>query len=236
MKDIFGKALLDYHNGISTGLMTEENIITWTNISDKDVLPLPYLFRSFSEMPKLEQKALQLVKGEVLDVGCGTGSHSLFIQEKGFEVKAIDISKGAIEVSKKRGVLNAEVLDILNETQTFDTILLLMNGTGIFQELKQTSKYLKHLKSLLKPGGQILMDSSNIKYMYEDDDGGFWIDTNADYYGELDYFISYKGEKEIPMKWLYLDFETLKIACEAIGLKCEFMLEGEHYDYLARLY
>jgi SAM-dependent methyltransferase len=230
MKDLFGKALLDYQNGKYT-----EDIITSTNISDEDDLPLPYLFRGFKDMPKLEQKALKLAKGTVLDVGCGAGSHSLYIQEKGFQVKAIDISKGAVEVAKQRGVLNAEVKNILDEMETFDTILLLMNGTGIFQELAQVSKYLKHLKSLLKPNGQILIDSSDIQYMYEDEDGGVWMDMNASYYGELDYFLSYKGEKEDLMKWLYLDFNTLKTACETVNLKCELVLEGDHFDYLAKL-
>ena len=230
MKDLFGKALLDYQNGNYT-----EDLITFTSISDEDELPLPYLFRSYKEMPKLEQKALQLAKGKVLDVGCGSGSHSLYLQSKGIDVKAIDISKGAIEVTKLRGVLNSELKDVLNEADTFDTILLLMNGTGIFQELSQVSKYLKHLKSLLKPQGQILIDSSDITYMYEDDDGGVWQNMNSDYYGELDYFLSYKGEDETPMKWLYLDFNTLLTACKAVGLQCELVIEGEHYDYLARL-
>ena len=230
MKDLFGKALLDYQNGNYT-----EDLITSTSISDEDELPLPYLFRSYKEMPKLEQKALQLAKGKVLDVGCGSGSHSLYLQSKGIDVKAIDISKGAIEVTKLRGVLNSELKDVLNEADTFDTILLLMNGTGIFQELSQVSKYLKHLKSLLKPHGQILIDSSDITYMYEDDDGGVWQNMNSDYYGELDYFLSYKGEDETPMKWLYLDFNTLLTACKAVGLQCELVIEGEHYDYLARL-
>jgi SAM-dependent methyltransferase len=230
MKDLFGKALLDYQNGNYT-----EDIITSTSISDEDTLPLPYLFRRFSEMPKLEKKALQLAKGKILDVGCGSGSHSLFLQDKGFDVKAIDISKGAIEVAKQRGVTHAEVLDVLNETETFDSILLLMNGTGIFQDMSQVSTYLKHLKSLLKPNGQILIDSSDIKYMYEDEDGGIWFDANNDYYGELDYFLSYKGEQEQPMKWLYLDFNTLLTACTSVSLNCELVTEGEHFDYLARL-
>ena len=229
-KDVFGKALLDYLNGNYT-----EDLITSTSISGDDALPLSYLFRSYSEMPKLEQKALQLAKGSVLDVGCGAGIHSLYLQNKGLQVKAIDISKGAIKVAKAQGVKHSEVLSILNETQTFDTILLLMNGTGIFQELSQVSKYLLHLKTLLNPNGQILIDSSDIKYMYEDDDGGFWIDTNANYYGELDYFLSYKNEEENPLKWLYLDFDTLKTACETVGLQCKKIMDGEHFDYLAQL-
>ena len=230
MKDLFGQALLDYQNGNYT-----VDILTETNISDEDILPLPYLFRSFNQMPKLEQKALRLCKGSILDIGCGSGSHSLYLQKDGFDVKAIDISSGAIDVTKQRGVNNAEVVSLLDETQTFDTILLLMNGTGIFQEFNQVSKYLTHLKSLLNSNGQILLDSSDIKYMYEDEDGGYWLDMNSSYYGELDYFLSYKGEKEDPMKWLYLDFETLKLACETIGLTCDLVLEGEHFDYLARL-
>lgn len=231
MKDLFGKALLDYFNGNYT-----EDLITSTNISGEDELPLPYLFRAYSEMPKLEQRALDLSKGKVLDVGCGSGNHSLYLQKKGLKVKAIDISKGAVDVAKKRGVIHTELKDILDETETFDTILLLMNGTGIFETVSKVSTYLNHLKSLLNPNGYILIDSSDIEYMYEDEDGGLWIDTNANYYGELDYFLSYKDENEDPMKWLYLDFERLQLACESVGLKCKKVLDGEHFDYLVKIY
>jgi len=230
MKDLFGKALLDYHHNRYT-----EDITTSTNISSDDVLPLPYLFRDFNAMPKLEKKALQLAKGHVLDVGCGAGSHSLYLQKKGFKVKAIDLSRGAIEVAQQRGVIHAQEKQLLDETDTFDTILLLMNGTGIFKTLDQLTKHLLHLKSLLNTRGQILIDSSDIKYMYQDDDGGYWVDSNAAYYGELDYYLSYKNEKETPIKWLYLDYNTLHTACQSAGLNCDKILDGDHFDYLARL-
>lgn len=229
--DVFGNALLDYNDGNYT-----EDLKTSTSISDEDSLPLPYLFRAYRDMPSIERMALQLSKGKVLDVGCGSGSHSLYLQNKGIDVYAIDISKGAITVAKKRGVKNTAIKPLLKESASFDTILLLMNGTGIFQELSQVTIYLTHLKSLLNTGGQILIDSSDIKYMYEDEDGGVWMDANTNYYGELDYFISYKGIREAPMKWLYLDFNTLLTACTAIGLKCELVLEGDHFDYLAKIY
>lgn len=232
MKDLFGQALVDYQNGDYT-----EDIITSTNISDDDILPIPYLFRNYKEMPKIEQKALDLAYGDVLDVGCGAGSHSLYLQDKKkLNVKAIDISQGAIKVCFKRGIKDTQVIDVLEVTEQFDTILLLMNGTGVFQKLDQVTRYLLHLKSLLKPKGQILIDSSDIMYMYEDEEGRQLIEDTENYYGELEYYVAYKGEKEEPFNMLYLDFELLKKACFAVGLKCVMLTEGEHYDYLAKIY
>lgn len=229
MKDVFGKAILDYQLGNYT-----DDIITATSISSEDVLPLPYLFRDYSKMPRIEQKALDLARGNILDIGCGAGSHSLCLQKKGFSVKSIDISPGAIETCKLRGLKNAKILDVFDEIETFDTILLLMNGSGVFGSLAEVPTRLHRLKKLLNPNGQILIDSSDIKYMYEDNDGGYWKDANNQYYGELEYFVSYKGETE-SFSWMYLDFESLVTACQLARLKCELVLEGEHYDFLARI-
>lgn len=233
MKDLFGKAMFDFQTNNSP-----EDIITETTISEEDEMSVDYLFRSYNEMPKIEQKALQLTTGKTLDVGCGAGSHSLSLQnDRNLEVTSIDISEKAIETCKLRGVKNAKVQNILDfEDEKFDTIILLMNGVGIFGKLDNCNKYLSKLKSLLNEGGQILLDSSDIIYMFdEDEDGGKWIPSNNDYYGELVFNISYKGEKEEPFDWLYLDYNTLQNAAIANGLKCELILEGEHYDYLARL-
>ena len=231
MKDLFGKAILDFQTNNSP-----EDLVTETNISEADEMSAGYLFRRFNEMPKLEKKALQLAKGKILDVGCGAGSHSLYLQEKGFDVISIDISANAIKACELRGLKNARVQNVLDlENEKFDTILLLMNGTGIFGTLSETSKYLQKLKSLLTPNGQILIDISDIIYMFdEDEDGSYLIPANG-YYGELTYTITYKNETEETFPWLYLDYNTLQNAAHANGLQCELITEGKHFDYLAKL-
>jgi SAM-dependent methyltransferase len=232
MKDLFGKAILDYQTNSSP-----ENMITSTSISEEDEMEVAYLFRSFNEMPTLEQKALQLTKGRTLEVGCGAGSHGLYLQnERNIDVHSIDISKNAIEACTLRGLKNAQAIDVLNiENEKYDTILLLMNGTGIFETLQKTPIYLQKLKSLLQPNGQILIDSSDIIYMFdEDEDGGKWIPSDK-YYGELTFSLQYKKEKEVDFPWLYMDYNTLQNAAIANGLQCQIVLEGVHYDYLAQL-
>ncbi len=233
MKDLFGKAILDFQTNNSP-----EDLITETSISEADEMSIAYLFRSYDEMPNLEQKALQLAKGKILDVGCGAGSHSLTLQnDRNLDVTSIDISPNAIQACTLRGLKNAKVQDVLAlENEKFDTILLLMNGTGIFGTLKETPSFLQKLKSLLNPNGQILIDSSDIIYMFdEDEDGGKWI-SGESYYGELTFTVSYKKENEDEFPWLYLDYNTLQNAAFANGLQCELIMEGEHYDYLAKLF
>lgn len=232
-KDLFGRAILDFATQNAP-----ENLITETNISEADEMDISYLFRSFDGMPELEQEALTLARGKILDIGCGAGSHALYLQEKGFDVTAVDISANAIEACKIRGLKKVSQTDFLNldEGSKFDTIYLLMNGTGIFGKLRNIDEYLTKLKSLLSDGGQILIDSSDIVYMFdEDEDGGKWIPLYGDYYGELIFTIRYKGEQEEPFNWLYLDFNTLQNACMAQNMRCELITEGEHFDYLARI-
>ena len=233
MKDLFGKAILDFQTNTSP-----EDLITETNISEADEMSVEYLFRSYAEMPQLEKKALQLAKGKILDVGCGAGSHSLTLQnDRNLDVMSIDISPNAIRACQLRGLKNATIQDILTlENEKFDTILLLMNGTGIFGTLMDTPRFLQKLKNLLNPNGQILIDSSDIIYMFDQDDyGAYEIPANG-YYGELTFTVSYKKETEEPFSWLYLDYNTLQNAAFANGLQCELILEGEHFDYLARLF
>lgn len=231
MKDLFGLAILDYQTGNNP-----ENLITETSISEPDEMSVAYLFRSYAEMPEIEQRALKLATGKVLDVGCGAGSHALFLEQQGLDVTAIDISDNAVHACRLRNLKKVQVKNLLEMEGTFDTILLLMNGTGIFGSLKNCTAYLQKLRSLLAPEGQILIDSSDLIYMFDqDEDGGRWITTDRDYYGELSFKISYKNEHELPFDWLYMDFNTLQNAANSNGLHCEMVMEGPHYDYLARL-
>ncbi len=231
MKDLFGKAILDFQTNNAP-----EDLITETSISEADEMSLAYLFRNYKEMPLIEQKALHLCKGKILDVGCGAGSHSLYLQEKGFQVTSIDISENAIKACKLRGLKNANVLNILDlNAEKFDTILLLMNGTGIFETISQTNKYLSKLKSLLAPNGQILIDSSDIIYMYDTNNDGSKAFPNNMYYGELKFTIKYKKEIENPFSWLFLDFNTLFNASLENDLHCKMVLTGNNYNYLAKI-
>lgn len=233
MKDLFGKAILDYQTNNSP-----EDLVTETSISDSDEMSIAYLFRAFAEMPKIEQEALNCCHGKILDVGCGAGSHSLYLENKmKFEVTSIDISENSIKTCNLRGLKNARIQNVLEvENEKFDTILLLMNGTGIFGTLNETSKYLQKLKSLLNPNGQILLDSSDIIYMFDEDENGSYLIPANGYYGELTFSLAYKNEKEETFPWLYLDYNTLQNAANSNGLQCEMLLEGEHFDYLARLF
>lgn len=233
MKDLFGKAILDYQMNNDP-----QDLVTETSISEEDIMSVAYLFRGFSEMPKIEQTALQRASGKILDVGCGAGSHSLYLQdERHLDVTAIDISHNAIQACALRGIANAKAIDLmLLENEKFDTILLLMNGAGMCGRLKNISKFMIKLKSLLHETGQVLLDSSDIIYMFDEDaDGGKWIPSDEEYYGEVVFNIAYKGEKEAPFNWMYIDYNTLQNAALANGLTCELVQEGDHYDYLARL-
>ncbi|WP_449387792.1 class I SAM-dependent methyltransferase [Chryseobacterium lineare] len=231
MKDLMGKAIWDYYHQENP-----QDLQTETSISELDELPVEYLFRDFEEMNEIEQKALILAQGKVLDIGAGAGSHSLYLQnERSLDVTALDISPKSIEVCRLRGIRKAVCENMLQfSDETYDTILLLMNGTGIFQSLKVIDIYLKKLHSLLNENGQILIDSTDILYMFDrDEDGGVYIPAEG-YYGELDYIVHYKGESEEAIKWLYLDFNTLKNAAEHNGFNIKKVLQDED-AYLAKL-
>ena len=230
--DVFGKALLEYYTAPNGGILRSHS-----SLESVEEVPVSYFFRDFEQMPSLEQEALRQCRGSVLDIGCAVGSHSLYLQRKGLNCTGIDISSEAIEIARKRGLTHAFCTDIRNySSDSFDTLLLLMNGIGIAGTLRDLPIFLKHLKTLLNPGGQILIDSSDIIYMFEsDDDGGVWVPGNVSYYGEVHYQWEYKGDFGSTFPWLFLDFNTLKEQGSRLGLEAEILQKGPHFDYLVRL-
>ena len=231
-KDPMGAAIADYFaNGRAARLRV------FSSQFEEDEIPAEQLFRTFDEMPALEQKALQLAEGKILDVGAGSGCHALALQEMGKEVQAIDISPLSVEVMRKRGVRDACQINLFDENylQKFDTILMLMNGSGIIGKLENMPRFFQKMKQLLNPGGRIYMDSSDLRYLFEDEDGSFLIDLAGGYYGEIDFRMQYKQVKGDAFDWLYVDFDTLSYHAEANGFKAELVQEGSHYDYLACL-
>ena len=231
--DPMGAAIRDYQNN---GKASRLRVLS--SMFDEDEMPVAHLFRTFNQMPRLEQKALSMAKGRVLDIGAGAGCHALALQERGLEVKAIDISPLSCEVMKERGVKDAECVNLFDPQLQgkYDTLLLLMNGTGIAGKLNRLPMLLNRLKELLAEGGQILIDSSDLKYIYENEDGSMDIDLNAPYYGEVDYQMQYKNVKGEPFDWLYTDPMLLASISKQCGLNCEIVVEGENYDFLARLF
>ena len=231
--DVFGKAISAYYND-----KDETPILVHSPDFEDDEILVPYLFRDFDEMPALEKKALDKAYGKVLDVGCGAGSHALYLQDnRKLEVTAIDISEGALKICKARGVIDVTEIDYFKlKGSQFDTILLLMNGTGIIEKLENLDRFFTHTRSLLNKKGQVLIDSSDLSYLFDpDEDGGIWVDPDAPYYGELEFSISYKGARSKKFSWLYLDYNSLALAAEENNFSCTLVKKGDHYDYLAIL-
>ena len=227
-----GAAIRDFH---MTGKAGRLRVLS--SMFEEDEMPVAHLFRTFKGMPRTEQRALEEAYGNVLDIGAGAGCHALELQQRNKSVKAIDISPLSCEVMEERGVKDVECMNVFNPTfiGQFDTILLLMNGTGIAGKLSNLPNLLNRLKQLMSKDGQILIDSSDLKYIYEDEDGAFDIDLNGPYYGEVDYQMVYKQCKGRPFDWLYVDFDTLQHTAQQCGLVARKVADGEHYDYLAEL-
>lgn len=231
-EDPMGAAIRDYFR---QGKSAQLKVLS--SLFDDDEMPVAHLFRSYHEMPPLEQRALNEARGKVLDVGAGAGCHALALQERGFDVTAVDISPLSCETMKERGIANVECVNIFNQRfqERFDTLLLLMNGTGIAGKLSRLPQLLSRLKQLMNPGAQILIDSSDLRYVYEDENGVLDVDFNGAYYGEVDYQMTYRNIIGKSFDWLYADSVVLAECCRQCGLKCEILAQGNHYDYLARI-
>lgn len=230
-KDPMGAAIYDYFKNRKAGKLR-----VFSSQFEEDEIPVSELFRTYEQMPLLERTALNMAQGRILDVGAGCGCHSLALKKMGKECVAIDISPLSVEVMRARG-LDARLVNLFDThfAERFDTILMLMNGSGIIGRVENFGDFFQRMKLLLNPSGCILMDSSDLRYLFEEEDGSFVVDLAGDYYGQLDFQMQYKQIKGEAFDWLYVDFNTLSLYASQYGFKAELVKEGSHYDYLAKL-
>ena len=229
--DPMGRAIAEYWK-----TKKADRLRVFSPMFEEDEIPLKILFRNYKAMPEIERKALDMATGRTLDVGAASGCHSLVLQKKGIDVTAIDISPLAVETMKDRGVLKVIEQDFFTlEGQQYDTILMLMNGIGIVGTLDRLPGFFQVLDKILALGGQVLCDSSDISYVFEDETGMIDIPEDMGYYGEHSFQMQYKDTIGKPFDWLYIDADTLRQRADRFGYAVEVVAEGDHYDYLARI-
>lgn len=155
-KDAYGQQLRAQLNG---GGLTAELIERDDEFIDTGSEAGLY-FSAYEDWPPIEQQAIAVAKGKVLDIGCGAGRHSLYLQEKGLEVTAIDYSPGAVEVCRLRGVKNAIVCPIGDigrfEPGSFDTIVMLGNNFGLFGDPQNAKRLLEEMARITSPAARII--------------------------------------------------------------------------------
>lgn len=224
--DIYGQALQDYFIGKRNNKLWLNN-----NYGSPEEMPVEVFFRDEDEMPETELLALDRCRGKILDIGAGAGSHTLILQQQNLEVTALEISPAAVDVMKKRGVKTVVQQDIYQyKNEKFDTLLLLMNGIGLTENLTGLDRFLQHAKTLLLPGGQLIFDSSDISYLYDE----IPLPKNK-YYGEISYQYQYKNQLDDWFNWLYIDQKTLVKTASKNGWDCEILHEDETGLFLAKL-
>ena len=225
MKDIHGKAILDYYQG-----KEESSLILHTSYGESEEMPVEVFFRDELDFKTLEHLALIECSGKVLDLGAGAGAEALVLQSRGFEVYALEYSPGCVQVMQQSGVDHVLFEDYRTHHGKYDTILALMNGLGLAGTLAGVPAFLTKCMSLLNPGGQLLIDSSDISYLYEDG-----LEKPAGYYGEVRYQYEYQGERGDWFDWVYVDQETLAEIVGKLGLLLEILMTDENDQYLARI-
>lgn len=158
-RDAYGAELMAVYRGgknIPEIVEREDRLISTSN------WPARYI-GEYSTWAPPEKQAMRLVKGRVLDVGCGAGRHSLYLQKKGFEVTGIDNSPGAIKVCKLRGHKKARLMSITDihrfKKNSFDTIIMMGNNFGLFGGYKQARRLLKQMHRITSAEGQIIAET-----------------------------------------------------------------------------
>ncbi len=227
--DPLGTMLLDYYHGEKDAFVevSSTTLDMWKMTGD-------VMFRSFKAMSYIEKKALGLCKGDILDIGAGSGCHSLYLQKRNLVVTSIDISPGCVEVMKQRKVALVKHGNLFSiQDRKYDTLLMLMNGIGISGSIDGLNLFFQFIKSILKPGGQVIADSTDLTSLYSTQK--LQTANTDNYYGETQFIMSYKAIKGDTFEWLYIDFDTLSFYADLNGFSCEKIMEDKTGKYLSRM-
>jgi 2-polyprenyl-3-methyl-5-hydroxy-6-metoxy-1,4-benzoquinol methylase len=228
----FAKALLAYHNGDNTAVFT---IIRDDGFSQSVPVSIFFDDQNFTE---LEEIALSLCKGSVLDVGAGAGRHSLELQRRGLNVTATDIEPLCEQIMTQRGVHSVIISDILNWTGVrFDTVLMLMNGIGMVGCPESLNNFLGNLTNLLNAGGYLLCDSIDVDQT--DDPHSCCVPNSQHSSSPLSrstaFSISYAGYMGKAFKWLHISPKLLQEHCRLAGLTFSVIHEEKDGHFLCRI-
>lgn len=226
MKDLFGQAILDFQHK-----SFESPLLIHNEYGPPEIIPMDRFFNHDDEFCKLDFFAMAQVREHILDIGAATGRHALYLQNQGHDITAMDISESCGVVMRELGVMKIIIDDIFNfQGQAYDTIFMLMNGIGIAGSIEGLEKLLLHLKNMITPEGQLLVDSSDISYLYKDRP---WPEDK--YFGELSFQYEYKNMLGDLFHWLYLDQIKLVTIANSMGWTCQIISEDETDSFLARL-
>lgn len=166
-ESLWGKILRNFWDkyGEGYGIRLEPDMLYTVERDDgyqEQVNIYTYMTKVPSEWSMVFPAILKFSEGRVLDVGCGSGRLSLYLQEKGFDVKAIDYDPNSVYVAEQRGLNDVELMDIYNATlkqASFDTVLV--TGIGeLVQDKANTRKLISIVTKILKKAGVVIGTSA----------------------------------------------------------------------------
>lgn len=158
-EDAFGLLLTHYLEGKPCHEIIERD----DGFIDVTGGPATY-FSPFDAWPARQQQAMNFVRGRVLDVGVGAGRFALHLQEQGHEVVGIDVSPGALDVCRRRGVQDVRLLPFHRVDASlgrFDTILMMGNNFGLFANPRRARWLLRSLKKLTADDACIIGETND---------------------------------------------------------------------------
>jgi len=231
--DVFGQMLIDASAGIDVREIVEREDHFLVS-----GLPVSRYLTSYKEWPLVQQKAITLAKGRVLDIGCGAGRHSLYLQENGFDVTGLDISPKAIQLCRERGLKKTVLMSIDRISISlgkFDTILLLENNFGLLENSAKAKRLLGKFYLATSETGRIIAQSSD-PYTSQDPDTLDYQKTNRAnnrMSGQLKMRLRYRRLISSWFDYLLVSKGEMREILKGTGWKVRRFLEFDHWSYVA---